>query len=221
VEQVNYITHLNTVFEQFSMDDRIKQGHITLYLAFFQKWNRKVFKKIITINRERIMERAKFKSKTTYHSYIKDLNDWGYLRYFPSFNPAKGSKVQMTIFFALDGQKLANSVPKQGQNLVHYNKHKTTEKLYKLARPKNEQVVLEFFEENKWPALEGKKFYAYYKARNWELSRGLKIKNWKTAATNYIDKGLKIMEEKAFTDSGLEDNLRKYDSKNKDYTIPL
>tara|TARA_B100000949_G_scaffold84875_1_gene75774 strand:+ start:401 stop:1066 length:666 start_codon:yes stop_codon:yes gene_type:complete len=221
VEKVNYITHLNIVFEQFNMDDRIKQGHITLYLAFFQKWNRKFFKKTITINRERIMERAKFKSKTTYHSYIKDLNDWGYLRYFPSYSPAKGSKVQMTIFFALDGQKLVNSVPEQGQNLVHYKKHKTTEKLYKLTRPKNEQVVLEFFEENKWPAFEGKKFYAYYKARNWELSRGLKIKNWKTAATNYIDKGLNIKEEKAFTDSGLEDNLRKYDNKNKDYTIPL
>lgn len=47
MENVNYITHLNTVFDLFNNDDRIKQGHITLYLAFFQKWNRKFFKKLL------------------------------------------------------------------------------------------------------------------------------------------------------------------------------
>lgn len=37
MENVNYIKHLNAVFERFNSDERIKQGHITLYLAFFQK----------------------------------------------------------------------------------------------------------------------------------------------------------------------------------------
>jgi len=37
---VNYIKQMNTLFERFNRDERIKQGHITLYLAFFQKWNR-------------------------------------------------------------------------------------------------------------------------------------------------------------------------------------
>jgi len=99
MEKVNYIIQLNEAFDRFNKDRRIKQGHITLYLAFFQKWNREFFKKTITINREWIMEKAKFKSKTTYHSYLKDLNDWNYLRYCPSYHPAKGSKVQMSIFF--------------------------------------------------------------------------------------------------------------------------
>ena len=106
MEKVNYIIQLNETFERFNNDDRIKQGHITLYLAFFQKWNRDFFKKTITINREWIMEKAKFKSKTTYHNYLNDLNKWGYLKYFPSYHPARGSKVKMAIFFGSIGHKI-------------------------------------------------------------------------------------------------------------------
>jgi len=221
MEKVNYIIQLNEAFERFNNDDRIKQGHITLYLAFFQKWNREYFKKTITINREWIMEKAKIKSKTTYHSYLKDLTDWGYLRYYPSYHPARGSKVQMSIFFSSVGQKLANSVPEPGQNLVSSYKHKTKENLNKLARPKNELVVLNFFKENNWPVMEGKKFYAFYQAKNWTLSRGLKIKNWKETAKNYVEKGFKIKEEYTSPNSGHLDNLRKYDHRDKDFGMPL
>ena len=133
MEKVNYITHLNQVFERFNIDIGIKQGHITLYLAFFQKWNREFFKATLTVNRELIMERAKIKSKTTYHNYLKDLNDWGYLQYFPSYHPARGSKVKMPIFGTTDGtptvQKLDNSVPEPSQNMVSFYKHKTKRKL--------------------------------------------------------------------------------------------
>lgn len=143
MEKVNYIIHLNAVFERFNNDERIKQGHITLYLAFFQKWNREFFKKTLTINREFIMEKAKFKSKTTYHNYLKDLNDWRYLNYFPSFHPTRGSKVKMSIFGTTSGtssgtpayQKMANSVPEPGQNLVPSYKLKTKENNNKLAMP--------------------------------------------------------------------------------------
>ena len=128
MEKVNYITQLNTVFEHFNKDHRIKQGHITLYLAFFQKWNREYFKKTITINREQIMDRAKIKSKTTYHNYLRGLNDWGYLQYYPSFNPARGSEIKMAIFFVQERQKLANTVPEPGQIwylLINIKQNKT------------------------------------------------------------------------------------------------
>ncbi len=221
MEKVNYIVQLNAVFELFNKDYNIKQGHITLYLAFFQKWNREFFKKTITINREWIMEKAKFKSKTTYHNYLRDLNDWGYLKYFPSYHPARGSKVQMAIFFNSAGQKMATYVPEPGQNLVPSYKHKTKENLNKLARPKNELVVLNFFKENNWPAMQGKKFYTYYDAKDWELSRGLKITNWKIAAINFVEKGFKIKEERTKPKFGHLDNLRNSNNGKKDYGIPL
>jgi len=221
MEKVNYIIQLNAVFDCFNNDKRIKQGHITLYLAFFQKWNRQFFKKRITVNRELIMEKAKFRSKTTYHNYLRDLNDWGYLKYFPSYHPAKGSIIQMAIFFNSDVQKSANCVPELGQNLVSSYKHKTKENFNKLARPKNELVVLEFFKENNWSAMEGKKFYAYYETNNWKLSRGLNIQNWKESAKNFVEKGFLIKEEKTRPISGQHDNLRNYNNEKKDYGMPL
>ena len=219
MERVNYIIQLNAIFECFNKDARIKQGHITLYLAFFQKWNREFFKKTITINRELIMEKAKFKSKTTYHNYLRDLNDWGFLKYFPSYHPARGSKVQMSIFFTSDGQNLANCVPEPGQNLVSSYKHKTKENSNKLAKPKNELVVLNFFKENNWSVMEAKKFYAYYETKNWKLSRGLNIKNWKESAKNFVEKGFIIKEEYTSPFSGYVDNLK--NNNVKDYDIPL
>ena len=219
MEKVNYITQLNTVFEHFNKDHRIKQGHITLYLAFFQKWNREYFKKTITINREQIMDRAKIKSKTTYHNYLRGLNDWGYLQYYPSFNPARGSKIKMAIFFVQERQKLANTVPEPGQNLVSSYKHKTKQNFNKLAKPKNELEVLDFFNENSWPEIEGRKFYAYYETKNWKLSRGLNIQNWKERAKNFVDIGLIIKQESTSPFSGNVDNLK--NNNVKDYNIPL
>ena len=160
MEKVNYITQLNTALEMFHNDERIRQGHITLYLALFQKWNRKYFKKIITINREVVMERAKIKSKTTYHNHLRNLDTWGYLKYHPSYHPARGSKVEMKsyspIFDTSSGtvkvQNLANSVPKPSQILVSSYKHKTKENLNKQSGIIfNETNVFLFFKENNWP----------------------------------------------------------------------
>lgn len=193
---VNYIVQLNMAFERFNNDTRIRQCHITLYLAFFQKWNREYFKKTITVNRELIVERAKIKSKTTYHNYVKDLNDWDYLKYYPSYHPARGSKIKMAIFCAQKVQNLDNTVPEPRQNLVPFYKHKAKENYNKLARPKNELAVLSFFKENKWPEIEGRKFYAYYQTKNWKLSRGLNITNWKTTAYNFVKTGFMVEKEK-------------------------
>jgi hypothetical protein len=216
---------MNAVLESFNEDVRIKQGHITLYLAFFQKWNREFFRDALTINRSLIMETAKISSKTTYHNYLKDLNDWGYLHYFPSYHPARGSIVKMPKFGTTDGtltvQKLANSVPEPSQNMVSSYKLKTNKNINRLARPFNELEVLLFFKENKWSADEGKKFFAYYQSRNWELSRGLKISNWKTAAFNYVEKGFVIKHEPTNPFSGFVDNLKKYQNQKKDYGQPL
>lgn len=233
MEKVNYIIQFNAVLEYFNNDDRIKQGHITLYLAFFQKWNRKFFSKLITVNRQFIMEKAKIKSKTTYHSCVRDLHNWNYLTYYPSYSPSRGSKIKMTVyrpnFDTSSGtssdtssvQKLASSVPEPSQNMVPSYKHKTKENLNKLAKPKNEFEVLIFFKENNWPAIEGKKYYAYYNTKDWKLSRGLAIKNWKETAKNYIENGHKMKEEYTSPISDYVNYLRKYDNRNKDYGQPL
>jgi hypothetical protein len=38
---------------------------------------------------------AKISGPATYHKCIKDLNDFGYIEYVPSFNPAINSRVYL------------------------------------------------------------------------------------------------------------------------------
>jgi hypothetical protein len=151
---------------------------------------------------------------------VKDLNDWEYLQYFPSYHPARGSKIKMSIFCAQPVQNLDKTVPEPRQNLVSFYKHKTNENYNKLARPKNELVVLNFFKENNWPEMEGRKFYAYYQTKNWKLSRGLNIKNWKTAANNFVKNGFMAEKEQPTSPiNGYVDRILGKSSK--DYGQPL
>lgn len=218
MKTVNYITHLNTVLETFNNDERIKQGHITLYLAFFQLWNRKFFKKTLTINRELIMERAKIKSKTTYHNHVRDLDAWGYLIYYPSYHPSRGSKIKLTRTCLKSGtttgtqkvQNLDNSVPKPSQNLVSSYKHKTKENLNK--QPNiifNENEVTLFFKKNNWPEIEARKFQSYIKSKKW------KTDNWQMLAKIFVKNNFMLEEPKMTSPiSGYVNHMKQMKEKN-------
>ncbi|HQU66317.1 MAG TPA: hypothetical protein PK769_12660, partial [Flavobacteriaceae bacterium] len=98
MEEINYIRHLNGVFEQFSKDSRLNPTHISLYVALFQLWNTNFFREEFYINREEVMDFSKIGSKSTYHRCIKELSHWNYLLYIPSHNPFKGSRIKMFDF---------------------------------------------------------------------------------------------------------------------------
>ncbi|MCX2839094.1 hypothetical protein OQ279_13135 [Salinimicrobium sp. MT39] len=94
---MNYIKLLNAAFEKFYFDDRLNPAHVTLYLALFQEWNCSRFVGEISVNRRDLMRAAKIGSKSTYHRCIVNLNDWGYLDYFPSKSAFKGSRIRMCV----------------------------------------------------------------------------------------------------------------------------
>ena len=126
MENINYIKHLNGIFGQFSKDDRLNPTHISLYMALFQLWNYKLFRKSFHIDREEAMDLAKIGSKSTYHRCIKELAHWGYIVYTPSHNPYKGSRVNMFDFGTSNGQAQYPSRTQigtsDGQALVPNNK---------------------------------------------------------------------------------------------------
>ncbi|MEQ5790642.1 hypothetical protein J4E06_06245 [Muricauda sp. NFXS6] len=127
MEEVNYIKHLNGVFEQFSKDSRLNPTHISLYVALFQFWNTNYFKPEFFINRDEVMQYAKIGSKSTYHRCIKELHHWSYIVYTPSHNPFKGSRIKMFDFGTSTGQVVDQSQTKigtsNGQAVVPINKH--------------------------------------------------------------------------------------------------
>jgi hypothetical protein len=97
---MNYIKHLTGFFDRIIPDRNLNPTHISLYIALFQFWNINRFQNPISITRDEVMRICKISSKATYHKCMKDLNDKGYVKYEPSFNPYKGSMVTLFDFSA-------------------------------------------------------------------------------------------------------------------------
>jgi len=83
---------------KFGNDQRISPWHISMYLSLFQIWNSTRFKKEISIRRDELMSLSKIGSTNTYSKCLKQLNDWGYLKYHPSKSRFIASKVHMYRF---------------------------------------------------------------------------------------------------------------------------
>lgn len=95
---MNYIRHLAGFFDRVAADERLNPTHISMYVSLFQFWNASRFKNPISISRGELMRVSKISAKATYHKCMKELNDFGYLQYRPSYNPFKGSLVYLFNF---------------------------------------------------------------------------------------------------------------------------
>ena len=95
---MNYIRHLTGFYDKIQQDERLNPTHISLYLALFQFWNINHFQNPISISRNEMMRLSKISALGTYHKCIKELQNFGYIEYIPSFNPYKGSLVNLYNF---------------------------------------------------------------------------------------------------------------------------
>ena len=120
---MNYIKHLTGFFEKVSIDFDLNPTHISLYMAVFQLWNQNRFQNPIGISRDELMRISKIASTATYHKCMKELTEKGYVKYKPSFNPFKGSTLDVI-------------------NLDFYTKPIQKKEIKKLkSQQKNEQVI--------------------------------------------------------------------------------
>lgn len=93
---MNYIRHLNAFFFQHvRRDKRLNANHVSLYIALFQFWNYNRFQNPFSIVRDEVMSITGIGSKNTYHKCMKELHQFGYIRYQPSINKFQKSKVHM------------------------------------------------------------------------------------------------------------------------------
>ena len=92
-------------------------------MAIFQLWNQNRFQNPISISRDELMRISKISSTATYHKCMKDLTEREYVIYKPSFNPFKGSVLEVC-------------------NLDFYSKPVPKKELKKRAtKSKNDQVI--------------------------------------------------------------------------------
>ena len=150
MKEVNYIKHLNAVFDQFSKDSHLNPTHISLYMALFQIWNNNRFPESFHINREEVMKLSKVGSKSTYHRCLKELDNHGYIFYRPSHNPFKGSKIKMLKFGTTSGQVVDLNSPISGQAVgplykhIQTNKNLNKQQGFKNSNSQNEETSSNF-----------------------------------------------------------------------------
>lgn len=126
---MNYIKHLTGFFDRIIQDRNLNPTHISLYIALFQFWNINRFLNPISITRDEVMRISKISSKATYHKCMRELNDKGYVKYEPSFNPYKGSMVVLFDFseYLKPVQKKAGTTEKNlSKNEQLMNKQRTS-----------------------------------------------------------------------------------------------
>jgi hypothetical protein len=84
---------LSGFYQAIVQDNRIGATHICLYMALFRLWSLNQFKNPVAVRRDEVMPVAKICSKATYHKCIKELEQYGYIRYYPSRNAVCKSSV--------------------------------------------------------------------------------------------------------------------------------
>ncbi|MGN6214461.1 hypothetical protein [Parafilimonas sp.] len=84
---------MSDFFWGIKADARISITHIGVYAALLQYRIENGWTNPIQVFSYEIMNLAKLSSAITYHKCVRQLSEYGYIRYEPSFNRKKGSKI--------------------------------------------------------------------------------------------------------------------------------
>ncbi|RYE18490.1 MAG: hypothetical protein EOP45_14060 [Sphingobacteriaceae bacterium] len=76
-------------------DNRLGPTHVSLYVALLKLWADQNYRTLFTISRSEVMPLSKISGFTTYHKKLKDLHNYGYIKYDPNFDPYQKSQVRL------------------------------------------------------------------------------------------------------------------------------
>jgi hypothetical protein len=82
-----------SLVRRMEKDDRLLTTHLSLFTGLFVCWQRNGFISPYSVTRKTLMAFSKVASIATYHKCIKELDEYGYIRYQPSYHPKLGSQV--------------------------------------------------------------------------------------------------------------------------------
>jgi len=94
-QKVNFIQHFKGITERFIDDNNINPNEIALYHSLFFIWNQLGFQDEFTIYRDQLKIMSGISSNNTYSKTLQSLHTKGYIKYTPSQNWHKGSKVML------------------------------------------------------------------------------------------------------------------------------
>jgi len=92
-EIIKELAGYGKLIRRMGKDQRLLATHISLFTAMFVAWQQNGYTSPFAITRKTLMVFSKVASIATYHKCIKELDEFGYIRYQPSFHPKIGSLI--------------------------------------------------------------------------------------------------------------------------------
>jgi hypothetical protein len=90
---ISELAGYSKLLKRMSMDDLLLPTHLSLFTGLFVCWQRNGFLSPFSVTRKTLMAFSKVASIATYHKCIRELDEYGYIRYEPSYHPKLGSQV--------------------------------------------------------------------------------------------------------------------------------
>ncbi|REC60138.1 hypothetical protein DRF65_22575 [Chryseobacterium pennae] len=178
---MNQTKDIISFFAHVVKDSRLYPSHISLYVALFQCWSMNRFQSPFRICRTEVMGLGKIKSLGTYHRCIKELHLAGFIMYFPSYDPYKGSLIEIVDF----------DQPESLINKTFWEQKLSAQKESLFSVPTFYEVEL-YFNERDLPSAQAHQFYSLYNSKRWKLRGGKLMNSWQAAARSWISKERKI-----------------------------
>lgn len=88
-----------SLFNILSGDKRITVWHIAIIMAIIRQASWDNIRDPVFTSRKKIMELTNIGSIVTYHKCIKELQEFGYIEYRPSYHPGIGSYIALLFSF--------------------------------------------------------------------------------------------------------------------------
>ena len=92
---MNLHPEIKNFFTAIREDNRISPVHVSLFMAIVQHWNNNNCKSPVCVFSKDLMQLAKISGVATYHRSIKELHEYGYIEYQPSYNHFSGSLISL------------------------------------------------------------------------------------------------------------------------------
>ncbi|WP_293299802.1 hypothetical protein [Pedobacter sp. UBA4863] len=89
--------NLKVILNRYAADPRLNVWHLGILMAIVQLMKTVEFNIPISVSRKKIMELSRIGNYVTYHKYLSQLSDFGYILYNPSYHPGLGSQIILTI----------------------------------------------------------------------------------------------------------------------------
>ena len=105
------------LFENVAWNEQMLPSHISMYVSLLQLWSINEFRTSFRIHRDQVMKLSRIKSLATYHRCIRQLHIAGLIGYSPSYDPYKGSLVEI-IEERDQSQRKANTSARKAQKFV-------------------------------------------------------------------------------------------------------